>query len=260
MSYIVRCAVWIGALLILTAIDPAPGSAAAEGEDRHFEAACTRCHLAQDEITPENARRLTSTQESLCGGCHRGAVEASHPTGFVPERTLPEVFPLDWKGEVTCSTCHDVHEGPYGSLRMAGDSRALCLSCHSEAFFDAMPEAGQSLMRSGHLDARAQPPHQTYDSYSQRCIDCHEEEASLPGSERVAFTGNNGTGMPNHPIGGFYRSGDPRSDLRPRETLPDEVLLPDGKVSCLSCHSGYSRQHGKAVRSDLGLCRHCHQK
>jgi predicted CXXCH cytochrome family protein len=226
----------------------------------HFEATCARCHLAGDEVTPETARKLTMSQESLCGGCHQGAIEASHPTGIVPERTPPAAFPLDWKGEVTCSTCHEVHEGPFGGLRGTGESRELCLSCHDEAFFSAMPEAGESLMRSGHLDARARHPQQTFDAYSQRCIECHEAEASAPGSARVAFNGANGTGMPNHPIGSIYRPGRVGSDLRPQDTLPADVLLPDGKVSCLSCHQGYSRQHGEPVRSDLGLCRHCHNK
>lgn len=260
MSSIARYAGWISALLILILAAPSPVLAAAEGQGQHFEASCARCHLAKDKVTPENARKLTSSQEILCGDCHKGAIEASHPTGFVPGRTLPPAFPLDWKGEVTCSTCHEVHKGSYGSLRVAGDSREFCLSCHSEAFFGAMPEAGESLMRSGHLDARAQRPQQTFDTYSMRCIECHEEEASAPGSDRVAFNGANGTGMANHPIGSVYRPGGLRSDLTPQGMLPDDVLLPDGKVSCLSCHQGYSDQHGEAVRSDLGLCRHCHNK
>ena len=45
----------------------------------------------------------------------------------------------------------------------------------------------------------------------------------------------------------------------PNPTVYDEVL-PDGKISCISCHQGYDEQHGALVldnRAD-GLCFSCH--
>jgi predicted CXXCH cytochrome family protein len=232
-----------------------PGTA---DQDRHLGSRCESCHLAGSDVTPETARRLTTTQERMCGRCHEGGVEASHPTGFAPERPLPAAFPLDWKGEVTCSTCHDIHEAAPGRLRVAENGRAFCLSCHNAEFFESMPEAGLSLMASGHLDARTEPT-SSIDPYSMQCIQCHEDRMSLPGDGiRGTFSVSNGTGMMNHPIGAMVglRMGGRWGSGGSGGT----VLLPGGKVSCVSCHRAYSRQHGALAEQEPALCLHCHDK
>lgn len=226
--------------------------AAANARVDHFEAPCARCHLDGKAVTAENAHRLTSSQESLCGSCHQGTVVASHPTGFPPNRPLPGEFPLDWKGEVTCSTCHAVHDEPSDEAQVAaGRGRALCLSCHPRAFFDDMADGGGSLLDSAHLAGRRHPRSSPVDAFSMQCVVCHETRLSLPGDGiRAAFTASNGTGMVNHPIGAPVD----------RTGLPNGMLLPDGRVSCLSCHQGYSQEHGALLESDRGLCRDCHEK
>ena len=42
--------------------------------------------------------------------------------------------------------------------------------------------------------------------------------------------------------------------------LSKKILLPMGLVSCVSCHEGYSQNHGKLVISNAGsaLCFACH--
>jgi predicted CXXCH cytochrome family protein len=208
-------------------------------------------------VTPENARKLTTTQERLCGRCHRGAVEASHPTGFAPGRPLPPEFPLDWKGEVTCSTCHDLHEAVPGRLQAALRGGAFCRSCHPAGFFDDVPDGGLSLTASGHIDARTARPSEV-DAYSMRCVVCHDERASLPGDgNRAPYSASNGTGMRNHPIGAPAGT---RANLRhPAESSEGGIPVPGGKVSCLSCHRAYTRDHGALVRRDVKLCTHCHE-
>jgi predicted CXXCH cytochrome family protein len=227
-------------------------------QNRHLGSRCESCHLAGSDVTPETARRLTTTQERMCGRCHEGGVEASHPTGFVPERPLPAAFPLDWKGEVTCSTCHDIHEPAPGRLRVAKRGPGFCLSCHDAEFFESMPEAGVSLMASGHLDARSEPMQiGQIDPYSMQCVQCHEDRMSLPGDGiRGTFSASNGTGMRNHPIGAMVRV--QVGGREARGGRDGEVLVPGGKVSCLSCHRGYSRQHGAMVTDDPPLCLRCH--
>jgi hypothetical protein len=91
-------------------------------------------------------------------------------------------------------------------------------------------------------------------------VQCHEKELSLPGHRRVAFTASNGTGMANHPIGSLYTQGDPRRELRPPALLPAGMRLPEGRVSCLSCHQGYTLEHGALVEAEGGLCTSCHDK
>ncbi len=229
-----------------------------EIQNAHQDQRCERCHLAGRDVTPANARKLTTTQERMCGRCHQGGVEASHPTGFVPQRPLPAGFPLDWKGEVTCSTCHDVHEAAPGRLRSAKKGGEFCQSCHDGAFFETMPEKGISLIGFGHLDARPGPVLRI-DSYSMRCVVCHESHVSLPGDGiRATFRPSNSTGIVNHPIGAEAR-------LRVNAGLEfgvrgGTILSPDGKVSCVSCHRAYSREHGALVAPEPELCTQCHDK
>jgi predicted CXXCH cytochrome family protein len=64
----------------------------------------------------------------------------------------------------------------------------------------------------------------------------------------------------NNPVGTVNRQAMFHTDLRPAAGLPQEMEMPDGRVSCLSCHRGYSRQHGAlAVELDR-LCVTCHDK
>ena len=229
--------------------------------NQHPGTRCETCHLAGGNLTPEDARKLTTTQERMCGRCHTGAVEASHPTGFTPNRPLPAEFPLDWKGQVTCSTCHDVHK-PVSSRRpVARQDRTICGSCHADALAAGPHEAGRALRVSGHVDARSRRPASPIDAYSMRCIECHEDRLSLAGDGiRAAYGASNGTGMTNHPIGSTYRWMVPNSGLHAAATLPEDVLLPEGKISCVSCHRPYGRKHGALVARDPELCFHCHDK
>ncbi len=261
-------------LSALLALDAAPAAAAAHDDevamlpfgetavaDRHLGARCGSCHLAGEDVTPENARRLVTTQRRICSRCHEGVVEASHPSGVTPRHRIPAAFPLDWKGQVTCSTCHVIHDPDPGRLRGPASRRAFCTSCHPARFFDRMADGGQSLLGFGHLDAGKRRRTGGIDAYSQRCIECHGREATLAGRvARTAFSAANGTGMANHPIGMEYRRADFRRGLRPPSALPREILLPEGRVSCLSCHRGYSAEHGAPVAiRERDICQTCHE-
>ncbi len=257
-----------GESLLLPAGTGTAHVATAMPPDDHLGPRCAACHIAGDRVTPDNAGRLKASQERLCGACHEGAKQASHPTGFVPGRALSAHTPVDWKGEMTCSTCHNVHRTGGESIRGAvatgefGAGSALCSACHSQAFFARMLDRGESLLRSAHLDARANRSDGEIDVYSQHCLDCHPDQLSLPGAAiRVAFTASNGTGMTNHPIGMTYIHGNPMLGLRAPAAFPAEILLPNGKVSCLSCHEGYSARHGAMVMErPTDLCLACHDK
>lgn len=237
---------------------------AVRAQSSHLELACQDCHAMTASLQPGSemarfARTLRESQERLCGRCHKGAVEASHPSGFTPARALPSEFPLDWRGKMTCSTCHDFHGGQTKKRPLAADDKDLCLSCHEAGFFDDMPDGGRTIARSGHLDARVERPTTSMDAYSAYCAECHETYVSLPNDGiRAAYTANNGTGMMNHPIGSIYGSVTGRSRFRPAAALPKDILLPGGRVSCLSCHDGYSRDHGAIVPSGEQLCVSCH--
>ena len=132
------------------------------------QSACQECHVARDLNDPLVARKLVASQELLCGRCHATAIKVSHPSGLVPRGRMAEAFPVDWKGELTCSTCHAVHGNTQGLLRGEQRGRDLCLSCHEQKFFAAMRDKGESLVLSGHLNAGVELPVGNLDPYSMQ--------------------------------------------------------------------------------------------
>jgi len=113
-------------------------------------------------------------------------------------------------------------------------------------------------MRSGHL-VSGENLFPGIDAFSLQCVECHDSEANAPN----VFIGSGGvvrhsSGSSNHPIGVSYQEAINYGGYRPRTSLPVEVLLPDGNVSCVSCHLGYKQEHGKLVRPYPGMCSLCH--
>ena len=181
---------------------------------------------------------MLSTQEVLCAGCHPKSVRISHPSGIVPKFKLPAEYPPDWKGDMTCSTCHRVHGTAPGLLRSAGRGRALCLACHDTAFFTKMKDQGTSLELSGHLSAGLELSSAfELDPYSLQCMGCHGTYDN-PKAARVDRNGilRHNSGSANHPIGRSYAAAVRYGGYRPENLLSRAVWLPDGKVGCVSCH------------------------
>lgn len=226
------------------------------------DANCAACHLAGDKASAENAHQLLSTQERLCGACHEDALRLSHATGFTPDRVLPAEYPVDWKGDVTCSTCHDIHSGKPGLLRGEKRGRDLCMSCHDSAFFAAMPDAGVSIINNGHLDASLNKEKIGLDAFSLQCLGCHSTNADSGPPVGIDPRGlvRHADGAVNHPVGARYETAARFGGYRPRMRLSSKILLPDGRVGCVSCHQGYTQEHGKLVMSNRasGLCFECH--
>jgi predicted CXXCH cytochrome family protein len=218
---------------------------------------CTSCHLANEPIQKENARILKAGQELLCAGCHENAIKVSHPSGFYVERPLPEDFPKDWKGDLTCSTCHDVHGSTPGLMRVAERGAGLCTQCHEAAFFEAMRDGAASIMHSGHLTT-PQIPGSELDAYSLKCMECHINKAEAPSvlvnNEVIRHTSSS----VNHPIGTQYEKASGYGGYRAAVLLDPAILLPEGRLSCVSCHTGYSKEHGKMVKPAGDLCFECH--
>jgi predicted CXXCH cytochrome family protein len=223
------------------------------------QADCGGCHLAGTAVNKQNAAQLIRSQEELCVGCHESAMRVSHPSGFPVSRQLPAGFPLDWKGDLTCSSCHAVHEKPGKRLRSRETGRDFCLSCHVQAFFDRMKDGAESLLDSGHF-AADQPSGVELDAYSLKCMECHAEQASLPGLS-VRLTGNVARHLGssvNHPVGVSYRRAEQFGGYLPATLLPAGLLLPQGNLACVSCHLGYSESHGELIVESGRLCFECH--
>lgn len=226
------------------------------------ETGCGSCHLAGATVSSGQASKLVGSQEALCEPCHSNGVKGSHPTGFSPKRSLPPEYPLDWKGDLTCSTCHTTHGVGPGLLRGEKRGKAFCLACHASGFFANMKDAGSSILVSGHLTKGSNKlTNVELDSYSLECLGCHLDSGTAP---KVSVNQNailrHGSGGANHPIGRKYRDAVKFGGYRPQQALSKKIFLPDGKMSCVSCHQGYSQSHGKLVVPNRGsaLCFECH--
>jgi len=185
----------------------------------------------------------------------------SHPSGFAPRIKPPVDLPLDWKGDMTCSTCHEVHSSKPGLVRGDRRGKALCMACHDAVFFTSMKDGGVSLQQSGHAiaDMSQLSKMADIDALSLQCLGCHTNQGDARGV-RVTAGGivRHGSGDANHPIGVDYpvMSG----SFKPRSMLPTAIWLPNGKLSCVSCHEPYKKQHGQLVVTNSGslLCAQCH--
>jgi len=222
---------------------------------------CGSCHRSGRKVNLEQSTRMVASQEVLCGGCHRDAVRLSHPSGFMPKAQLPAEYPLDWKGDLTCSSCHRVHGTEPGLLRGAKRGKEMCLSCHNTEFFNSMKDEGRSIQQSGHSNATVALINIELDPFSLQCLGCHGSQVGANG----VSVGRNGilrhaSGSANHPIGRLYRKAFQSGGFHPENKLSKKIVLPDGKVGCVSCHQAYKKDHGQLVIPNRGsaLCFQCH--
>ncbi len=221
--------------------------------------ACGSCHLGKNKEQIRKDPLLHATQEILCGSCHADALMASHPSGVSPSMHVPAKFPLDWKGDITCSTCHDTHNKKHGLLRVTERGKAFCGACHAATFFTAMADGGISTIISGHLDASGE----LEDPYSIQCMICHDDKGD---PDQVYPVSINRAGVirhkgSSHPVGKSYQLASTYGGYRPMSQLHTSIVLPNGLMSCVSCHLGYSENHGALVSTiaGSGLCFECHQ-
>lgn len=240
--------------------------AAGGGRNGHLAGIeCGVCHAAGNEVDRAQASHLVAPEETLCTRCHERALQFSHPTGFAPGRTLPAAYPLDWKGNLTCSTCHLPHDPEPGLLRGVKHAKEFCLACHDEAFFSRMKDSGMSLVISGHMNIHNGRGTVDIDPLSLQCLGCHVDSHGTSGSVSVGRNGilNIVRGTAPHPVGRNYRDASKRGNFRPEyEVLQKKIVLPDGKVSCVSCHEAYTKDHGRLVASlnRSALCLSCHAR
>ncbi|MBF0125904.1 MAG: cytochrome c3 family protein [Magnetococcales bacterium] len=252
--------VLLGAGIMLLGVSPLAGG----GDVAHLaDSKCQECHLSA-RVEPDKARLLVASQEKLCAGCHPKAIQMSHPSGFVPRRPLPAGFPLDWKGELTCASCHHIHGKQPGLPRVAATGADLCRACHDDSFFIALSEQGKRKPFAVH-EERAPPPVAVVvlDALSRHCMECHDDKGGTA-QERVSLNAKgvvrHMSNALSHPLGGLYVILSQFGGYRPVGSLPETVLLQDGKVGCLSCHEKYrAQEHGGVIVTRYeSVCHACH--
>ena len=262
---------------------------------------CATCHLewSADFSNPGTVLLMDrptismASQESVCLGCHDGAVvdsrkkvwqEQSHRTGVTPPPTMhvPPTLPLE-DGKLACRTCHTAHNRPSGEnlsniffLRLDNERSQLCMSCHTEK--SVGPKMGShplgkmpiavpaALIAAG---ARSGPP-----GSELICESCHTPHGSKVEKLLVVTAGNSAlcTSCHDKMRPGYFEPDSlyghpfnrPLDNAGQRQAIVDmgTQFGPNGTLVCLSCH----RMHdGKTVgnlladtMADGKLCLRCH--
>lgn len=231
----------------------------------------------------------------MCFSCHDGSVIDSrarvhndfrHKVDVPPppHMKIPQIFPLDDKGRMQCSTCHTAHSMPSGTgndesifLRTSNRGSSICRRCHPE--MDGGIAAGHhptgdvqknipASLLPRHADEQGvqrtiscETCHTThgspYESLLRKngrdcglCLTCHGDKDSLA---------LEGTKRPFHGI-----------NVRPAHLkVPDELIKQgafvgdQGAVICLTCHKVHANKaerHLLLVKQDKKstLCLTCH--
>jgi predicted CXXCH cytochrome family protein len=203
----------------------------------------------------------------------------NHPVGVVPSEAvrIPADWPLSADGGISCLTCHRELPALDGTtrpvLRGAGDAGGsgvdFCASCHAASADRSAAGAHWMAVRVAHVQAEARSSASDagwLDAESRRCLSCHDginagESTNPTASSMRTFSDL----RRNHPVGVTYggqRAGPGGTPLRSAHRLPARVRLPEGKVSCVSCHDLYETgPHRLSVSMEESqLCRTCHDQ
>lgn len=203
---------------------------------------------------------------------------ANHPVNVVPSAqiSIPKEWPVDFKGAITCLTCHEALPSLNGTNapNLRGSSPedsgrlAFCANCHADTSRRGLGNmhwtvTGVAHVRSmgdGHRSAGS------LDGYSRQCLGCHDGVSASD----YGFTVGENLGAPGavdlrhtHPVGVPYKrigSKNRNARLRPAALLPREVPLPAGRVSCVSCHNLYASDRFRLTVpvENSHLCFTCH--
>ncbi|MBC8413134.1 cytochrome c3 family protein [bacterium] len=113
--------------LILTAIPEASAQEKTYSmQEAHGpEQTCRLCHT-RSRLTQERAP-LIKPVTALCFECHSDRLPESEHIVDIPPSMDTGILPLS-DGNVSCYSCHNVHDNNKDLLRMKTDD--LCLTCH----------------------------------------------------------------------------------------------------------------------------------
>ena len=239
---------------------------------------CSSCHVSKNPSGAQSRQMIAPITMLCSSNCHEKIFTEGymHPVDVRPQQVnVPDDMPLSRSGELTCSSCHDVHAEyytPYGApthyLRRQEAGKAFCKICHTS--FSASRSGHKSTLGEAHFRSQYVMIDSSFgiDAMSKNCISCHDgsfaSSATIMAgrwSHERSFVKNDRN---SHPIGVNYETvrfnRGSKTDLRPSSQVDRRIRFFNGKVGCGSCHDPYSRLHKKLVMSDehSKLCLSCH--
>src|SRR5262249_52787611 len=144
-----------------------------------------------------------------CTRCHQFSATRSHVTGVRPTFELPAAYPLSEKGELTCSTCHDVKtssEQRAPAVRGGLQGATFCRSCHAVRAEEGSRLAHAVRQGSAHTARSLQTPNRVSRTRpaSLDCEACHDgvmsEDGHWNAPPQIARSGRD----LGHPVGVDY--------------------------------------------------------
>jgi len=213
------------------------------------------CHLVdEDEKIFEDI--FVKEIDSQCKDCHE-YLGLSHPTGMRPTMNIPEDFPLNSQGRVTCATCHKIHGDNVYLLNGGMTGKAFCYLCHSEGLESVHAGVGadaHSVSKDEVVDIDI-----LLDELSIRCMSCHD--STIGKEAHIGLGTQDREGGGSHPIGVDYMEAYSKGGFAPPSVLNDNLRLFNGKVGCGTCHNSYSKEPFELTINNNGsaLCLECHR-
>ncbi len=246
------------------------------GKDPHSfqKSECVNCHSV--DASGKVEKKTTSPVTVICKKCHEDIFSKGyiHPVNVRPRLvTVPRDMPLSSSGQITCSTCHNMHGQqltPLGAksyyLRRLETGKKFCDICHKQT---SATESHEAALGEAHFTAKymVTDPSQNLDPISKSCISCHD--GSFSESVMGAGTWRHGSAFMRfdkgeHPIGVDYEQARTRpgskSNLKPIGAVDRRLRFFNGKIGCGTCHNPYSTIEKQLVMSDREsrLCFACH--
>ncbi|MCB9849874.1 MAG: hypothetical protein H6817_04140 [Phycisphaerales bacterium] len=198
---------------------------------------------------------------------------SNHPVNVVPSSSIriPDGWPLDERGAVTCLTCHETLPAQ-GDLRLrdfnagTSDTVEFCAKCHADNGSRSATSMHWMAVGKAHIldnDGSGRSLG-SLDAESRRCMACHDGVSAGEFANTTPWNrgeGAMGDHRRNHPVGVAYPHGMRSGSFRNAAQLPKQVRLPDGKVSCVSCHDLYSQEPDRlsVPIEESRLCMSCHE-
>ncbi len=200
----------------------------------------------------------------------------NHPVGVVATESVvvPAHWPLDRRGAITCLTCHTKIPEKKGvfdaKLRETGTPGAeFCTKCHDTTLSGSVRSIHWLAVGIAHVpddDRSSRGGGRALDASTRQCLSCHDGATATESKNLTTWSGTKGyvgDKRRDHPVGVRYdRMSRPKdaSPLRPASLVPAHVLLPDGRVSCISCHDLYAATPSllSVPVQDSKLCLTCH--
>lgn len=207
----------------------------------------------------------------MCSTCHVacGRLRTSDATRGLRHNLRSERLGTDF-----CRECHAPRHEPEVSATGTRVPSTIFVSADATGTVSASPAApsGRKNVHAGifgvaHPLAKHAAEGSGVDAPSRLCLECHD--GTVASAKDPALTTSStgsvidGDGRSSHPVGIVYPPpGDSGAEgsYVPAEHLDSRLLLPDGRVSCVTCHDVYSPGEALLVmRNDESrLCFACH--